>query len=282
MWSRVSRLLAAAAVSGVTLCASAHAQSLNWDGQTGGVFAPSATVAESPAGRVGPPVIAFHWINGGDVVSDHFSISLTIGIAGRVEAGVSRAAIASGEEGGLGSLFDRGFTRFHGKVRVVDENAGGRPVPAVSVGAIARWQQAHLEGAAGVATQNGDVYVAVTKTLPAGDRVAIAVTGGVKATNASLFGLAGNSPDWTARGFAAGSVALGERLELGAEFVQQPGEIEGVAASDLPATLAYFARIFPVERLSVDVALVRLAGDIAPGFDAGAESRLTLGVGYRF
>jgi hypothetical protein len=274
-------------VVGVVVCsaalsATARAQSLNWEGQTGGIFTPSAMVAESPASGVGRPSISFYWLNGGDVVSNHFRTSLTIGLADAIEVGVTRSSIASGESSDMGSLFDRGFTSVHGKVRVVPENAGGTRAPAVSVGAILRWQAQHLEGALGAATQNGDIYVAASKTLPIDDRVAVVVTGGLKLTNASLFGLAGNTPDWTARGFASGNLELGEMLVIGGEFVQQPDEIEGIARSSLPATLAFFVRVSPVERLSVSAAMVRLGNEIAPGFDAKAGSRFLLGVGFRF
>jgi hypothetical protein len=240
-------------------------------------------VAESPTDGIGRLLVSFHWLAGGPVVGDHFLTSFTIGMGDRLELGGSRSSVAGGGDEALSSLFDRGFTSAHGKVRILDEDSRGA-TPAVAAGAIVRYQTQHLqdEGVLGTATQDGDIYVAATKTLEVGSRGRFIVTGGVKFTNASLFGFAGNAPSWTTRGFLAGFLNVDGRVEMGAEFVHQPSEIDGIGDSALPSTVAVSGRVFVVDRLSIQAAIVRLADEIAPGLDVRAARRFMLGAGFRF
>jgi len=257
-----------------------HAQGLNWEGQTGGIVTPTANVSASESGRAGAPAIAFHVLDAGDVISTHFRLSVTMGFAERVEVGFTRAAVFSGEDSALGSLFDRGYSIVHGKVNLVRESDEG--LPGISAGAAVRWQVEHLEGALGVATQNADVYVAATKAVAVGDQAAVLLNGGVKFTNASLLGLAGNAPDWTPVGFVSGAVDLADTVLVGAEWLQHPADIEGVPNADVPGTITLFARIGVGRRVSIDAAFVRLADEIAPGVDVKATSGFLAGVSYSF
>jgi hypothetical protein len=168
-------------------------------------------------------------------------------------------------------------------VQLVDERGGGRGAPAVSAGVTFRWQTKHIEDGLGVATENADVYGVVTKTFTMNDAVAILANGGLKMTNASLLGLAGNAPDWTAAGFVSGGVVIDNRVTVGGEFLQQPEDIEGIADADVPPTFTIFGRVSMVDqRLTLDAAWIRLAGEIAPGLDAHAENQLAVAVTYRF
>lgn len=56
------------------------------------------------------------------------------------------------------------------------------------------------------------------------------VSGGLRVTNASLYGVSGNAPDWTAGVFFTGGVVLAERALAGVEYSQQPSEIEDFLA----------------------------------------------------
>jgi hypothetical protein len=261
-----------------------QAQSLNWEGQTGTVIIPDARVSESPARGIGHPVVSFHVLNGGEVLGNHFQTSLTIGVAQRIEFGVSRSSVASINSGGLNTLFDRGFTTIHAKVNMLAENAGSKCTPGISAGVLTRWQQKHLEGALGVATQNADLYVVATKSVPVKGRVSAIFTGGVKATNASLLGLAGNAPGWSTRAFGAAGVSVSEALVMGVDLSQQSAKIDGVlATTDLPATVAYYVRFIPIKaRLNIDIGVVRLGNTIAPGLDIKANNQLTVGASFRF
>ena len=44
------------------------AQGLNWDGQTGALITPFAYTASTPAHKFGKPEVAFHYLNGGEVI----------------------------------------------------------------------------------------------------------------------------------------------------------------------------------------------------------------------
>jgi hypothetical protein len=273
------RLAAWGIISTFVAQSPALAQSVNYEGQTGAMVTPSAYVADSPAAGIGRPIVSFHLLSGGPAVGTRFQISLLAGVAQRVEIGFTRSAVASAEDEDLGRLFDRGFSNIHAKVNVLAE----RRVPAISAGVIVRWQRQHLEDGLGVATQNADVYVVATKTARVSDDVSLRAGGGLKFSNASRLGLAGNAPDWTPLGFAAASALVAGLVEVGAEILQQPAEIDGFPAHDVPATLSVFVRLTPLgRRLAIDAAFVRLAGEIAPGVDARAESRFLVGASFRF
>lgn len=177
----------------------APAQSINWDGQTGFIVAPTAMAVKAPANGVSLPVASFQLLNAGDVIGTRFQIALTVGIGDRAEAGFTRSAVSTGTDE-LNKLFDRGFSNAHGKLVLIRE-AGDRGRPGVALGGIVRWQQQHIEGGLGVATRNADAYVVVTKTFNVAADWGVLVNGGGKVTNAALYGIAGNAPGWSARVF---------------------------------------------------------------------------------
>jgi hypothetical protein len=262
-----------------------QAQALNWEGQTGALMTPFAYVTASPVGRVGRPTLAFHVLDGGDVIGIHYQMSVTVGLLNRMEVGVTRSAVSSVGDEPIASLFDRGFTTLHAKVVLVSE-AGGFPGPTVAVGALVRWQKEHI--AADIIpsdpTQDADVFLVATKTITATDGVSFVVSGGVRGTNASFMGIAGNAPSWEARGFASGGVLLGRSVMLGAEVRQQPAHLDGFPEARIPSTVAYFARVQPrrTTRFNFDLALVDAGGSVAAGQDLKAQSRLAGGVSFRF
>lgn len=261
---------------------SADGQALNWEGQAGLVFTPTAAVVPSSPGRVSVPAVGFHLLSGGEVIGTRFQIALTSGVARRAEIGFTRSAVSSAELSDLESLFDRGFSNIHGKVVLVEENRDGAR-PAVAVGTIVRFQRQHLAGALGVATKNADVYVVATKLIRSNRIASLLVSGGMKVTNASLVGIAGNAPGWSARAFGAVAVVVADLVTAGVEAVDQPRAIEGVAAAELPAIVSLFARgSLPGGRVSLEAGLTRLAGTIAPGVDVKAVNRLVVGASVRF
>ncbi len=271
----------------VSVTGGVRAQSLNWEGQVGGVMTPFAYVVESKDAGISLPAAAFHLLSGGDVVGTHYYGSLTVGFLNRAEVGYSRAAITTAAEEDshpLTSLFDRGFNIIHGKVILLKEDSSGLSLPAISAGFVTRFQQEHIEGGLGSATKNGDIYVVVTKTSDLIQFAPVVLSGGVKVTNASLMGLAGNAPEWAWRGFVFGGINLGSRLLLGAEFMQQPEQIEFLAGADLPATISFLARLVPdpKSRLSIDAAVIRAGDEIGDDLNIKADNRFSFGLSYRF
>ncbi len=279
-------LLAAALCPGAVL-----AQSLNWEGQTGGFITPFAYTANSPAKGIGTPAAAYHYLNAGRVLGNYHQASLTFGALKRVEFGFTRALHTAGRTDGLSPLFHGGFNTFHGKVLVVGENLGKKKyVPAISAGFVARTR---IRSVGGVIenrnNSNGDFYLVGTKTVTAVKALPFLLNFGAKSTNASLFGLAGNAPAWRTRLFgAAGMVLKGPARNLvvvGSEFAQQSPRIGGLPAAVLPTTITYFARIVPpVEgsKLNVDFGVAQAAGRIQPGVELEARSQFAMGVSYRF
>lgn len=276
------RLIAAIAL---VLCASSFtfAQSLNWEGQTGALVTPFAYTAKSG------PAVAFHYLNLGENVGNYFTASATVGVFNRAEFGYTRTFVKAGSTA-VSPLFDEGYNTFHGKLNIVRENAGKTTfVPAISVGFVARTNVRHVGGVIdNKDTNNGDVYLVGTKTITQVKGLPIVLSAGVRGTNASIMGIAGNAPDWTARAFgAAAFVVKGpakSSLILGSEFSQQPKEIAGLPGAVIPTTLTYFARIVPKTEkgMNIDFGVGQVAGRIAPGVDLKSRAQFGMGVSYHF
>lgn len=256
-------------------------QPLNWEGQAGAIVTPFAQTADSSenGGRLS---VGFHLLNAGEVLGTRFQISFTAAFMKRVEVGYTRSAVAAKEEP-LSSLFDRGFNTIHAKVNLLSENWNGTQAPAVSAGFLARWQKSNIEEE-WPATKNGDLFVVATKTLAPESEVPLLVSGGLRVTNASLYGVSGNAPDWTAGVFFTGGVVLAERALAGVEYSQQPSEIEDFPGTDVPDTVSFFVRLLPVPKikLGIDLAIVRLAKEIGPGLEVKADTCFMLGGSVRF
>jgi hypothetical protein len=261
---------------------------LNWEGQTGAFVTPFAYTSGSPANSLGHPQVAFHFLNGGSVVGNDFQLSITEGLLKRVEVGYTRALQASGNNK-LAPLFDGGFNIFHGKVNFVNENAGKHKwVPALAAGFVARTQVRRVGGVLSTKdTNNGDIYLAGTKVVPV-KHLPILINAGVKGTNASLLGIAGNAPDWQARGFGALAFILSgpakSKIALGSEIAQQPRYIKDLPQATLPTTLTYFARLIPSSEhpFNLDFGVAQAAGKVLPGADVAARARFAFGTSYRF
>lgn len=287
--TRISRLflIAAALVLGAS---SSFAQSLNWEGQTGAFVTPFAYTSSSPKNSIGHPNVAFHYLNGGSVVGNDFETSITVGLFKYAEIGYTRASNASGNTPGLSPLFENGFNIFHGKVDVLPENSfHTKCLPAIAAGFVAR---TNIERVGGVITNqkttNGDFYLVATKTITQTKTVPIVLNFGVKETNASLLGIAGNAPAWGPRLFgAAGFVLPGpakSKVVVGSEFLQQPRHIQNLPGATVPTTLTYFARVIPIpERpFNLDFGVAQAAGKVLPGANVNARAQFAFGASYRF
>lgn len=268
------------------------AQGLNWEGQTGALITPFAYTAGSTARRFGKPEVAFHYLNAGKVIGNDYQLSITEGVAKRFEFGYTAAFSSSGSSP-LSPLFSNGFSEFHGKLGIMNENAfKTKWVPAIAVGAIGRTgiQRVAFEGLANGATgKNGDIYIVATKTVTQVKGFPFVLSIGDKVTNAAIFGVAGNAPNWQGRLFGtAAFVVKGpskSALIFGSEVAQQPHHIEGLPGATVPTSLSYFVRAVPHLEgapLQVDFAVAQLAGKIAPGVDLQARARAAMGVSYRF
>jgi hypothetical protein len=301
-----------------TFSASAFAQGLNWEGQTGAVITPFAYTASAPASKFGKPEVAFHFLNAGNVIGNDYQFSVTEGICKRFEVGFTQSFSSAGNSSAtlLGavpqtSLFTGGYSAFHGKLTVIPENLmKTKWVPAIAVGAIGRigdqrasFVVTNLEGQPSYSQTNADFYVVATKTVTQIKGLPIVLNFGEKVTNASIMGIAGNAGNagsplntlstdqrWQGRLFgAAAFVVKGpakSALILGSEAVQQPKYVQGVGnLATIPTSMTYFVRIVPHMEgspLQVDLACVQAAGKIAPGVDLNAKARFGMGMSYHF
>jgi hypothetical protein len=228
----------------------------------------------------------------------------------------SGSAQATVIPGGLSQLWNaNGMNVFHGKVVGIKDGQFGAWTPGVAIGGVVRTGDKFVTGEAAVlATQannaycyytgglgaglcslvavpaaksytNGDVYVAVTKTW-AKKPVPFLANIGWKATNATIFGIGGQSTRFGGRFFGG----LGIPLPIGkgivavpsAGFTQEPGTSKGLGAAsytslplvagkaDLPTTLDYAVRFTQRDHahFSFDIGIGQVAGNIgaAPTF----------------
>jgi hypothetical protein len=272
--------------------ASAPAQSLNWEGQTGVFVTPLAYTAASPSDNIGKPIVAYHYLDAGSVLGGFHTASVTAGAFGRLEFGYTRAFHQDGSTAGLSPLWKDGFNIVHAKANLVKENTGKNSwLPAISAGFVARSQVANVAGQLASPTRtynNADFYAVATKTITQTKVVPVLLSFGYKATNAQVFGLAGNAPGYKGRAFGAAAFVFKgpakSTLILGSEFAQQPREVQNLPGADVPTTLTYALRIVPLEnsKFNVDFGIAQAAGKILPGVDLKVRHQFALGVSYGF
>ena len=197
-----------------------------------------------------------------------------------------------------------GMNVFHGKVVGIRDGQFGEWTPGLAVGGVVRTDDKFVTGeSAVVAVQlydqycikttlctpvavptakgytNGDVYVAITKTW-ARKPIPFLANFGWKATNATIFGIGGQSTRFGGRLFGG----LGIPLPLGhglvavpsAGFTQEPRTSRGLGPNppagiplvagkaDLPTTLDYAVRVTQRENphFSFDIGIGQVAGNI--------------------
>lgn len=321
----------------------AWSQGLSYEGPTGIFITPTAYVSPSPSNGIGRASGSFHFLDGGPVLGDFSTASVTVGFAKRFEAGYTAEIHANGTNPVLSELWRDDFSIVHGKANVIPENMfGWKWVPAVSAGGVFRFNDKDLfNGGADMPTSptnlaslleveekdghyertwNGDGYVVATKTITqVWSRMPITVSGGVRATDAVLWGLGGDAPLFKARGF--GSAAAEFTLPYGikviptAEFSQQPHQIKYGGHStavggnppgtgtrnfysilDVPDSEAYAVRIIPSPkyRLNLDAGVLHAGNNIgsipanlntsgtAIPIRLDAKARAVFGASYNF
>jgi hypothetical protein len=280
----------------------ASAQAINWEGQTGVFVTPLAYTVPSSNHGFGRPVVAYHYLNGGQVLGGFHNFSVTIGAFGRVEFGYTRTVHQEGSTAGLSNLWGGGYNSFQGKFNFLQENAARKAwLPALSVGFVARTQVSNVIGVLqNKSTSNADFYAVATKTVTRIPKLPLVLNFGYKETNASLLGIAGNAPAYVGRAFGTFAFSLkgpaGSTLMPAVEFAQQPRNIEGVPGAVIPTTITYAIRIVPAgmspsqhhgwgeesPRLNIDIGIAQAAGNILPGVNLHARHQFALGISYGF
>jgi Protein of unknown function (DUF3034) len=277
----------------------AFAQSLNWEGQTGIFVTPLAYTAPSSAKGFGAPVVAYHYLDGGGVIGGFHQASITIGGFNRIELGYTRDLHQEGSNSQFSGLWSSGFNVFHGKLNLLSEKDTKQGwLPSLSVGFVARSQIRNVDGVLQKKdTSNADFYIVATKSVTQIRKAPLVLNLGFKATNASLLGLAGNSPTYKGRVFGAAAFVLKgparSTLVVGSEIMQEPREIQGLAGAVVPTTITYAIRVVPsgsffsgrgwdAERpkFTFDFGVAQAAGSILPGVNLNARHQFALGISY--
>ena len=293
-WQSGRAFLAALAVVVLTLglTASLRAQSLGWEGETGIFVTPLAYTAASETHKL-EPVVAYHYFNAGSVIGDFHEVSITMGVLNRFEFGYTHDLHTAGSNAALSPLWNDGFNVFHGKALLIKEKKEW--VPAVSVGFMARTQVRNVGDAPYAnGNNNADFYAAASKTVTQTNPIPVVLSAGVRGTNAELWGMGGNAPDWQARAFGALAFVFKgparSTIIVGSEVAQQPHHPYGfsnatdTAILNIPTTLTYCVRFVPTtkQKLNFDFGIAQIAGNVAPGIDLNARHQAGVQVSYGF
>jgi hypothetical protein len=277
----------------------ASAQSLNWEGQTGVFITPLAYTAPSSAKGFGAPVVAYHYLDGGSVIGGFHQASITIGGFNRIELGYTRDFHQEGSNTQYSSLWTGGFNVFHGKVNILSEKDTKQGwLPSISIGFVARSQIGNVGGVLlHKDMSNADFYIVATKSVTQIRKAPLVVNLGYKVTNASILGLAGNSPAYKGRAFGALAVVLRgparSTLVLGSELLQENRDIQGLPGAIVPTTITYAIRVVPSgaffsghgwnserPKFTFDFGVAQAAGTILPGVNLEARHQFAMGISY--
>ena len=260
--------------------APSHAQALGWEGETGVFVTPLAYTASAENQKI-HAVTAYHFLDAGSVIGVFHQASIEIGIGKRLELGYTHEFHAFGGDPNLSPLWQNGFEIFNGKLQVVPENYGKKKwVPAISTGFIARTDVRNVGNFLAESNpskmsgkSNGDVYVVASKVVPA-KPAALVLNAGVRGTNAELWGMGGNAPDWQARAFGAVAFVFTgpakSSIIFASEASQQPHHpyyfdgSTGAPALNIPTTLVYAVRFVPSpkHKLNFDFGIAQIAGRV--------------------
>jgi hypothetical protein len=263
-----------------------QAQDLGLEGETGVFVTPLAYTVSSPARGLGLPVLGYHFLDAGSVIGSFSKISVTEGAFGRLEFGYTRDVHTTGNDPALSPLWHRGFNIAHAKVNLIRENAGKRSwMPAISAGFLVRTGVHNVGGAiAGKDTTNGDVYLVASKTVTSLPGLPILLSGGIRGTNAELWGMAGNATRFQGRPFGAVAFVFSgpfrSKVALASEVAPQPPHPEHLAAASIPTTVTYAVRIAPVpeRKFNVDFGVAQIANHIMPGVDLHSRHQFAMGI----
>lgn len=282
-----------------------HAQGLGWEGETGVLVTPLAYTASSETEKY-HPVVAYHFLDAGPVIGDFREASIEVGLGKRFELGYTHEFHAQGDRP-LSYLWQNGFEIFNGKFNVLPENSFGKNwMPAISVGFIARNGVRDLGDYEGTAIAmspntsghtNGDIYGVGSKLLK-NKFVPVLLTGGVRGTDAELWGMGGNAPDWKARAFGSAAFVVKTPYKssviVAAEVAQQPHHPFGFNGANntiplnIPTTLTYVARFTPSAKykLNLDTAIAQIGGQAwgsgPSGIDLKARHQVGIQISYGF
>ncbi len=280
------KLLAAGVLSAVVLSAAAriNAQNLTLEGQTGGFITPTAYVVLSEKGHTwSHPAIGYHFVNASNVIGYVHTFSIEEGIANRAEFGYTRSVHVKGNSPAFSKLWDfSGMNVFNGKVVAIKDGQFGNWTPGIGAGFVVRTNDKFVSGylnefvtGSQKSYTNEDVYVAASKTW-LHPPIPFLVNFGWKATNASIYGLGGQSTRFMGRLFGGLGIPipLGHNLAAAPAigFTQEPPNVVNLdvvlfppgSPAHIPTTMDYALRVTQKDNphFAFDIGMGHVAGVI--------------------
>jgi Protein of unknown function (DUF3034) len=289
-FSAFKRVAAGGALAiSLLMAAPVNAQNLTLEGQTGGFITPTAYVVYSAKDHIwSHPAIGYHFVNASSVIGYVHTFSIEEGIANRAEFGYTRSVHTKGNDPNFSGLWDySGMNLFNAKIVGIKDGQFGKWTPGIGAGFIMRTGDKFVSGALNQeetgtlkSYTNGDVYIAATKTW-LHPPIPFLLNFGWKATNASIYGLGGQSTRFEGRLFGG----LGIPLPLGHNiaavpaigFTQEPPQVVNLspilfnattgtpgAPAHIPTTMDYAVRVTQKENphFAFDIGVGHVAGII--------------------
>jgi hypothetical protein len=284
----ISQLFVCACLAAALLLTSRlQAQNLTLEGQTGGFLTPTAYVVYSAKGQTfSHPVVGYHFIDANKVIGNIHTFSVEEGFANRAEVGYTRSVHFAGDSALFSRLWNySGMNIFNGKVVAIKDGQFGEWTPGLAVGGVVRTGDHFVSGALdGKTYTNGDIYAAVSKTRLKAP-VPFLVNFGWKATNASIFGIGGQSTRFGGRLFGGLGIPLPfvfhTAIVPSAGFTQEPPSAKNLGPAPtnplaptsvyliggrahIPTTMDYAVRITQKENphFAFDIGVGQVAGMI--------------------
>ena len=267
-----------------------QAQALTMDGQSGVFFQPWANVVPAAPKKWNGPTLSYHAVTAGPVAGDYFNVSIEEGFGNWLEVGFTRDNHTDGGNPTFSPLFNyAGMNIFNVKAKIIAEGAGNHKwVPAVAFGGVLRTNVPYVsQSFIHSNATNGDVYGVATKVVVIAKKLPVLLSGGVRGTNAEVYGYGGNATNWQARAFGAVGFPFPMKGVLIAptfEVDQEPHHLAYITYANIPTTLIYAVRIsrYPDMKWSVDIGTGHVVSSAAPGVDLKANNALALALDYRF
>lgn len=291
---RSSRMLResvfAIVLAGLLLTGLLRGQALTMDGESGVFFQPWANVVPAEARSWNGPTLSYHAVTAGPVAGDYFNVSVEEGFGNWLEFGFTRDNHTDGGDRTLSPLFNyAGMNIFNVKAKVIAENIHRLPwVPAVAIGGVLRTNVPYVSQTfAHKNAINGDIYLVATKLIVIEKMLPLLLSGGVRGTNAEVYGYGGNATNWQARAFGAISFPLPIRrvvISPTFEIDQEPHHLAYVTYASIPSTLIYAVRVsrYPDAKWSLDIGTGHVVSSAAPGVILKVNHALALALDYRF
>lgn len=290
--NQFSRFIFVALAAALTACVTqrASAQALTMDGQSGIFFQPWANVVPSSPGKFNRPTLAYHAVTAGPVAGDYFNVSVEEGFGNWLEFGFTRDNHTDGGDPTFSPLFnDAGMNIFNVKAKFIPENFHQQKwIPAVAVGGALRTNVPYVsQASAKTNATNGDIFGVATKLIVVDKKLPLLLTGGVRGTNAEVYGYGGNATNWQARAFGGIAIPIPVKHVVFAptvEIDQEPHHLKYVPYANIPTTEVYAVRLsdYPNQKWAIDIGTGHVASSVFPGIGLKVNNALALAFDYRF